>query len=71
MNNMKIKNNFCNWLQYEMQKNREGGENNVYKIFSSQMEEENIPNTISFVELLMTAMKMKNDFCDGYQLGMQ
>ena len=54
-----------------MQKNREGGGNNAYKIFSSQVEEENIPNTISFVELLMTAMKRKNDFCDGYQLGMQ
>ena len=35
------------------------------------MEEGNIPNTISYVKLFMTTMKMKNSFCDGYQYEIQ
>ena len=31
------------------------------------MEEKNIPNTICYVKLFMTTMKIKNNFCDGYQ----
>ena len=71
MNTLKIKNNFCNGHQYEMQKSRDGGGNNAYKIFSSQVEEGYIPNTISYVKLFMTTMKMKNNFCDGYQYEIQ
>ena len=71
MNNMKIKNNFCNWLQYETQRNREGGRNNAYKIFTAQVEEGYTPNTTSYVEDFMTAMKMKNHFCDRFQYEMQ
>ena len=66
MTTLKIKNNFCNGHHYEMQKSRGGEGNNVYQIFS-RMEEENIPNTISYVKLFMTTMKIKNNFCDGYQ----
>ena len=65
MNTMKIKNNFCNWHQYEIQKSRDGGEDNAYKIFTSKVEERNIPNTVSYMELFMNTMKMKNNFCDG------
>ena len=50
-----------------MQKSWDGGENNAYKMFSSRVEEGNISNTISYVKLFMTTMKMKNNFCDGYQ----
>ena len=71
MNTLKIKNNFCNGHQYEMQKSRDGGGNNAYKIFSSQVEEGNIPNIISYGKLFMTTMKMKNNFCDGYQYEIQ
>ena len=67
MNTLKIKNNFCNGHQHETQKSQDGGGNNAYKIFSSRMEEGNIPNTISYVNLFMNTMKMKNNFCDGYQ----
>ena len=35
------------------------------------MEEGNIPNTVSYVELFMTPIKMKNNFCDGHQYEMQ
>ena len=66
MTTLKIKNNFCNGHHYEMQKSRGGEGNNVYQIFS-RMEEENIPNTISYVKLFMTTMKINNNFCDGYQ----
>ena len=66
MNAMKIKDNFYDGYQYEMQKRRDGGGNNTYKIFKSRREEGNIPKTISFVELFMTTMKMKNNFCDEY-----
>ena len=48
-------------------KNWDGGENNAYKIFTSWVKEGNIQNTISYVKLFMTTMKMKNNFCDGYQ----
>ena len=54
-----------------MQKSWDGGRNNAYQIFSSQVEEGNIPNTISYVKLFMTTMKMKNNFCDGYQYEIQ
>ena len=71
MNTLKIKNNFCNGHQYEMQKSRDGGGNNAYKIFSSQVEEGNIPNIKSYGKLFMTTMTVKNNFCDGYQYGIQ
>ena len=60
---MKIKNNFCNGYQYDMQKSQDGGGNVAYKIFACRVEEGNIPNTISYVELFMTTMKMKNNYC--------
>ena len=66
MNAMKIKDNFYDVYQYEMQKRRDGGGNNTSKTFTSRGEEGNIPNTTSFVELFMTTMKMKNNFCDEY-----
>ena len=57
------KHNFWAGHQYEMQKSRDGGRN-AYKIFKSLVEEVNIPNTISYVELFMATMsfmKMKNN----------
>ena len=54
-----------------MQKSQNGGGNNAYKIFTSQVEEGSIPDTISNVKLFMTTMKMKNNFCDGYQYEIQ
>ena len=71
MNTSKIRNIFSNEHQYEMQKSRDEGGNNAYKIFSSWVEEGNIPNTISYVKLFMTIMKIKNNFCDGYQYEIQ
>ena len=71
MSTMKIKNNFCNRRQYEMRKSRDGGGNNAYKIFTSWVVEENIPNTVSHMELLMATIKMKNNLCNGYQYEMQ
>ena len=71
INTLKIKNNLCNGHQYEMQKSCNGGENNAYPIFSSGLEEENIPNKISYMNLFMTTMKIKNNFGDGYQYEMQ
>ena len=71
MNALKIKSNFCNAHQYEMQKSRDGGGNNGYQVFSIRVEEGNIPNTISYVKLFMTAMKINNNFCDGYQYEIQ
>ena len=67
---LKIKNNFCNGHQYEMQKSQGGGGNNVYQL-SSRREEGNIPNTISYVKLFITTMNIKNNFCDGYQYEIQ
>ena len=71
MTAMKIKNNFCNESQYEMQKIQNGGGNNAYKIFTSRVVEGNNPNTTSHMELFVATMKMKNDFCDGYQYKME
>ena len=71
VNTLEIKNNFCNGQQYEMQKSRDRGRNNTYKIFSSWVEEGKIPNTISYVKLFMATMKIKNNFCDGYQYEIQ
>ena len=59
MNAIKIK-DFCNRYQYEMQKSWDGGGNNAYKIFMSRVEEGYIPNTISYVELFMNTLKIKN-----------
>ena len=66
MKKIKIK-DLCTRYQYEMQKSWDGGENNAYKIFMSHVEERYIPNTIYYVKLFMTTMKMKNKFCDAYQ----
>ena len=71
MNTLKIKNNFCIGHKYEMQKSRDGGGNNAYKIFSNRVEEGYIPNKISYVKLFMTTMKIKNNLCDGYQYEIQ
>ena len=71
MNTLKIKNNFCNGCKYEMQKSRGGAGNNAYKIFSSQVEEGCIPNTISYVELFMNTLKIKNNLSNGHQYKMQ
>ena len=57
--------------QYKIWKYRDGGGNNDYKIFMSWLEEGNILNTISCVELFITTMKMKNNFCNGRQNEMQ
>ena len=64
---MKMKNNFCNGYQYKMQESRDGGGNNACKIFIRWVEEGNIPNTISYVELFMNTLKIKNNFCVGNQ----
>ena len=66
MNTMKT-NNFCDGYQYEMQKSWDGGKNYAYRIFTSCVEEGYIPNTISYVELFMNTMKIKNNFCNGHQ----
>ena len=39
---MKMKNKFCNSHQYEMQKSRDGGGNNTYKIQTCRVEEGNV-----------------------------
>ena len=67
MTTMKLKINFCDGHQYEMQKSQDGGGNNAYKIFTGWLEEANIPNTISYVAMFRTTIKMKNNFCDGHQ----
>ena len=71
INTLKIKNNLCNGRRYEMQKSCDGEENNAYPIFSSRLEEGNIPNKISYVKVFMTTMKIKNNLCDGYQYEME
>ena len=71
MNTLKTKNNLCNGHQYEMQKSRNGVENNAYKIFSSWVEEGNILNAISYVKLFMTIMKVKKNFCDDTNMKYQ
>ena len=70
MNTIKIK-DFCNRYQCEMQKSWDGGGNNAYQIFSSRVEQGNIPDKISYVKLFMTTMKMKNNFYNGYQYEIQ
>ena len=52
-----------------MQKIQDGGGNKAYKIFTRWVMEGNIPNIIFHIELFIT-MKMKNNFCDGYQYEM-
>ena len=54
-----------------MQKSCDGEENNAYPIFSSRLEEGNIPNKISYVKVFMTTMKIKNNLCDGYLYEME
>ena len=71
MTTMNMKNNFCDVHQHEMRKSWDGGRNHTYKIFTRWVGEGNIPNTVSYVELFMTTMKMKNNFCDGHQHEMQ
>ena len=71
MNTIKIRNNFCNGYQYEIQKRWDGGGNNNHKIFTSHVKERNIPNIMPYKELFMTPMKMKNNFCNGNQYEMQ
>ena len=71
MTTMKMKNNFCDGYQYEIQKSRDEGENNAYKIFTSRVEEGYIPNKVSYVELFMNTLKIKNNFCNGHQYEMQ
>ena len=56
----KLKKNFCNGPQYEMQKSQDGEGNNAYKIFTSQMEERNITcKHKSCLELFIATMKKK------------
>ena len=59
---IKMKNNFCDGYHYEIQNIRDGGGNNAYKIFTSWVEEGYISNTISYVELFMNTLKIKNNF---------
>ena len=59
----KNKNNFCDGYRHEMQKSQDGGGNKAYKIFVCRVEKGNIPKTVSYVELFMTTMKMKNNYC--------
>ena len=65
------KKKFLQWIPTWNAKSRDGGGNNAYKVFTSRVEEGYIPITISYVELFMTPMKMKNNFCDGHQYEMQ
>lgn len=65
MNTMKMKNT----NQYK--KSWEGGGNCGHKIFTCWVEEGDILKTISYVELFMDTMKMKDNFCNGCQYEMQ
>ena len=49
-----------------MQKNWDGGGYNACKTFMRY-----IPKTISYVELFMNILKIKNNLCNGYQYEMQ
>ena len=71
MTTMKMKNNYYNGCQNEMQKSQDEGGNKAYKIFASQVEEGSNSNTISYAKLFMATIKMKNNFCSGYQHEMQ
>ena len=66
MTTMKMKNG----NQYKIQKNQNGEGNNAYKIFTSRVEQGYIPNTTSYLELLMNTIKTK-DFCNRFQYEMQ
>ena len=70
MTTTKMKHNFCDGYQYKMQKSRDEGGNNAYHIFASRVEEGNISNTVSYVEIFITAMKIKNNFCNECQYEM-
>ena len=63
---MKMKNG----NQNKIQKSQNGGENNANKNFMSWAEQGYIPNTISYLELFMNIIKIK-DFCNRYQYEMQ
>ena len=63
---MKIKNG----NHYKIQKSQNGEGNNAYKIFTSRVEQEYIPKTTSYLELLMNTIKIK-DFCNRFQYEMQ
>ena len=71
MTTMKMKNNYYNGCQNEMQKSQDEGGNKAYKISASQVEEGSNSNTISYAKLFMATIKMKNSFCSGYQHEMQ
>ena len=71
MTTMKMKNNFSDGYQYEIQESRDGGGNNAYKIFTSRVEKGYIPNTISYVELFMITLKIKNNFYNEHQYEIQ
>ena len=66
MTTMKMKNG----NQYKIQKSQNGGGNNANKNFMSRVEQRYIPNTISYLELFMNTIKIK-DFCNRYQYEMQ
>ena len=53
-----------------MQKSGYGEGNNAYKIFASRVEEGYIPNTVSYVELFMNTLKIKNNFCNWHHYKM-
>ena len=59
-----------NGSQYKIQKSQNGWGNNADKDFTSRVEQGYIPNTISYLELLMKNIKIK-DFCTRYQYEMQ
>ena len=60
MNTLKIKKEFCNGHQYEMQKSQNGGGNNAHKIIICQVEERNIVCTHkTCFELFLATMKNK------------
>ena len=71
MTTMKIKILSAMEASIKCKKSWDGGGNNAYKIFMSWVVEGNIPNTTSHMELFMATIKMKNNFCDGYQYEMQ
>ena len=56
---------------FQMQKSWDGRGNNAYKTVMSWMEEGYIPNTISYVELFMNTLKIKNNFSNGHQYEIQ
>ena len=71
MTTMKMKNNFYNGYQYEIQKSRDGWGNNAYKVLTSCVEEGHIPKTMSYGNYSWLPWKKKNSFCDGHQYEMR